>query len=61
MTNTFPMSLSFNISGVSPFTLYNVYAVATYRRTSCGQTMFPGEILSFTTERKYILVQVIFF
>ena len=58
MTDTFPMSLSFNISGVSPYTLYNVHAVATYRRTSCSQTMFHGEILSFTTECKYVLVQV---
>ena len=51
--DTYPLTLTFNVSDVTPFTSYMVFALATYDGTNCNETEYPGEHLNFTTKRKY--------
>ena len=49
---TSPGSLNFTLYGLSSFTEYSVYAVATYDETNCNRSTYSGEAIKIRTERK---------
>ena len=49
---TSPGSLNFTLYGLSSFTEYSVYAVATYNETNCNRSTYDGEAIKIRTERK---------
>ena len=54
-----PVTIFFDLFNVSSFTEYVVHAVATYADANfagvaCRTTMYDGESLTLTTDRKYI-------
>ena len=57
--NEVPVTIFFDLFNVSSFTEYTVRAVATYANATftgvaCRTTMYDGEVLTLTTDRKYI-------
>ena len=61
MTNvndTLPLTLTFNISDVTPYTRYRVFASATYAEIGCSINSYPGEYVMFRTNRKYMYMYI---
>ena len=50
---TIPGSLNFTLYGLSSFTEYSVYAVATYIESNCNRSTYDGEAIKIRTEGKW--------
>ena len=49
---TSPGTVNFTLYGLSSFTEYSVYAVATYDETNCSRNTYDGEAIKIRTEGK---------
>ena len=56
MNVTIPGSLNFTLYGLSSFTEYSVYAVATYIESNCSKSSYDGEAIKIRTERKCMCI-----
>ena len=59
MNVTIPGSLNFTLYGLSSFTEYSVYAVATYIETHCSRSTYDGGAIKIRTERKCMCINFV--
>jgi hypothetical protein len=50
--STLPVTLYFNLSGLSAYTLYEITVIATYNESECGTNTYAGEPQLIQTKRK---------
>ena len=56
VNDTRPLTLTFNISDVTPYTRYRGFASAIYTEIGCSINSYPGEYVMFRTNREYIRI-----